>query len=466
MTFTAVFHTFYKKSRMDKLNYLKDRLIGGGARSKAVKRNIVGGLMIKGISILISLFIVPLTLGYVNSEMYGIWLTMSSIMMWMYFFDVGFTLGLRNRLTEAIAQGDYEKGRKLVSTTYVMMALIFLPLCTLLELLLPLISLSSFLNVGEEYEVEMQHAMSLLVLFFCLQMITNVFASVVSAFQKVALSSLFGVIGQALSLVIIYLLTKFSPPSLSYLACAISASPILITLVASMCFFRGKFKKVAPRLKGFEREYVRDLFSLGGKFFIIQLQVVILYQCTNILISNISGPEDVTVYNIAYKYLSVAMMAFTIIVNPLWSAMTDAYSRKDFAWMRGIYKKMTYLYLVFAVGILFMIAVSPMVYKLWVGDKVQIPFVMTVVVGLYVMIHSWDTLQVQLINGVGKVRLQSYVTIVGLFFHIPMSLFISKYWGAIGVLVSMIIINVIYVLFFTTQIRKIINDKAKGIWAE
>ena len=196
---------------MDKLNYLKDELIGGGARSKAVKRNIVGGLMIKGISILISLFIVPLTLGYVNSEMYGIWLTMSSIMMWMYFFDVGFTLGLRNRLTEAIAQGDYEKGRKLVSTTYVMMALIFLPLCTLLELLLPLISLSSFLNVGEEYEVEMQHAMSLLVLFFCLQMITNVFASVVSAFQKVALSSLSGVIGQALSLVIIYLLTKFSP---------------------------------------------------------------------------------------------------------------------------------------------------------------------------------------------------------------------------------------------------------------
>lgn len=150
----------------------------------------------------------------------------------------------------------------------------------------------------------------------------------------------------------------------------------------------------------------------------------------------------------------------------IWPAMTDAYSRNDFAWMRGIYKKMTYLYLVFAIGILFMILVSPMIYELWIGDKVQVPFVMTVVVGLYVMIHSWDTLQVQLINGVGKVKLQSYVTVVGLFFHIPVSLLIGKFWGAIGVLISMIIINVIYVLFFTTQIRKIINNKAKGIWID
>lgn len=60
----------------------------------------------------------------------------------------------------------------------------------------------------------------------------------------------------------------------------------------------------------FRREYVKDLFSLGGKFFFIQLQVVIMYQCTNILISNVSGPELVTEYNIAYKYLGVAMMFF------------------------------------------------------------------------------------------------------------------------------------------------------------
>lgn len=73
---------------MVKIESVKRFLTGGTDRSKAIKQNIIGGLLIKGISILISILIVPLTLGYVNSEMYGIWLTLSSIMMWMYFLMV------------------------------------------------------------------------------------------------------------------------------------------------------------------------------------------------------------------------------------------------------------------------------------------------------------------------------------------------------------------------------------------
>lgn len=66
------------------MNILK-RITSGSNRSVAVKKNIIGSLIIKGFSILISLLIVPITLGYVNSEMYGVWLTLSSIMMWIYF---------------------------------------------------------------------------------------------------------------------------------------------------------------------------------------------------------------------------------------------------------------------------------------------------------------------------------------------------------------------------------------------
>ena len=64
-----------------------------------------------------------------------------------------------------------------------------------------------------------------------------------------------------------------------------------------------------------------------------------MYQCTNILISNVSGPNEVTSYNIAYKYLGIAMMIYSIILSPLWPAFTDAYTKKDFNWMTLVYKK-------------------------------------------------------------------------------------------------------------------------------
>lgn len=435
-------------------------------RTKTVKKNIVGSLLIKGCSILISLLLVPMTLGYLSSELYGIWLTLSSIMLWLNFFDVGFTLGLKNKLGEAIAKEDWQRGKSLVSTTYFMMVLIFVPLWIMLEVAVPFVDWASFLNVNAVYNEDIARAMHILVACFCLQMIVNVLTAVIAAFQKVALSSAFPVLGNFLSLVAIFLLTKFCPPSLVALACTISVLPILVVIIASFILYSNKFNIVAPNIKAINKSHIKELFGLGYKFFLIQIQVVVLYQSTNILISNVAGPNEVTYYNIAYKYLGIAMMIYTIFLSPLWPAFTDAYTKKDFSWMKNIYKKMSIVFLVSAVAVIVMTVISPFVYWLWIGEEVSIPMMMTIAVGIYMIIHSWDSLQVNMINGIGAVKLQTYITLLGLIVHIPMSFCIGKYVGAIGVVCSMILINLLYSTVFTIQINKLLNNKAKGIWKE
>ena len=62
----------------------------GDSRSAKVKKNILGSFVVKGISILVSLILVPLTIGYVSSELYGIWLTLASVISWVALFDLGF----------------------------------------------------------------------------------------------------------------------------------------------------------------------------------------------------------------------------------------------------------------------------------------------------------------------------------------------------------------------------------------
>lgn len=445
---------------------LKGMLNTGSRRTVALKKNILGSLLIKGVSIVVSLMLVPMTLGYVSNEMYGIWLTLSSVMLWLGFFDVGFTLGLKNKLAEAVALGRWERGRSLVSTTYFMMIAIFVPLCVVLEGVVAHVDWSAFLNVNPVYNEEIRRTMYVLVVFFCIQMIVSVLIAVVAAFQRVALSSLFPVAGNVLSLLIIWVLTKVCPPSLISLAFAISAMPILVILTASFFLYGRDFRKVAPRPDAVDLSLVKDLFTLGARFFIIQIQMVVLYQCTNVLISNVSSPADVTSYNIAYKYLNVGMMVFTIVLGPLWPAFTDAYTRNDYGWMRRVYGKMARFYLLSAAVIVGMALVSPLVYHLWVGDMAQVPGVLTWAVCLYVLVHNWDSLQVYLINGIGTISLQTYVTLIGLVMHIPLSFLLGRYcgMGAVGVVVSMIAINLVYSTFFTIQINKIINKKAKGIW--
>ena len=443
---------------------IKRLLSSNNQRTRTIKKNIIGSLFIKGCSILISLLLVPMTLGYISPELYGIWLTLSSIMLWLNFFDVGFTLGLKNKLAEAIAKGDWNKGKSLVSTTYLMMVLIFIPLWIILEWIVPFINWASFLNVDTIYNEEITKAMHILIACFCLQMIVNILTAVIAAFQKVALSSSFPVLGNFLSLIAIFLLTKFCPPSLVALACTVSVLPILVIIIASFVLYSSKFKKVAPSIEAINKSYVKELFSLGYKFFLIQVQVVVLFQSTNILISNVSGPNEVTYYNIAYKYLGIAMMIYTIFLSPLWPAFTDAYTKKDCTWMKNIYKKMSTVFLISAAAVIIMILLSPIIYKIWIGERISIPITMTIAVGIYMIVFSWDSLQINMINGIGAVKLQTYVTMLGLIIHIPLSFCLGKYIGAIGVVCSMILINVLYSTVFTIQINKLLNNRAKGIW--
>ena len=446
------------------MNILSRVIDRGNERTRNVTKNVIGSVLIKGFSILIQLLLVPLTLGYLSPELYGIWLTLSSILLWLNFFDVGFTLGLKNKLAEAIATKDYKKGRALVSTTYFMMIIIFIPLCLLLEFLVPFINWSSFLNVSPIYNPQLIDVVQVLVTCFCLQMILNVITSVLAANQQVALSSAFPVIGNFFAVIAIYFLTKFSEPSLLNLALAISYLPIIVLLISSIIIFNGKLKLLRPNIKNIETVLIKDIFFFFFRFFIIQIQIIVLYQTTNILISNVSSPLDVTSYNIAYKYTSIASMAFSIILGPLWPAFTDAYTKKDYTWMNNVYRRMVQLYMLICIIVAIMVAISPIIYNIWLGSKANVDYIMTTIVAAYVLISAWDSLQVALINGIGCVTMQTYVTLIGLVLHIPLSIFIGKYIGALGVVTSMIIINIIYSSVFTTQIRKLLNGSARGIW--
>ena len=119
----------------------------GHQRSIEAKKNIVGEIAIKGLSIAISLLMVPMTIHYINPTQYGIWLTISSMVGWISFFDIGFTQGLRNRFAEAKAQNNTELARIYVSTTYFYMSLIFVGLWIILLVANRFINWGSLLNI-------------------------------------------------------------------------------------------------------------------------------------------------------------------------------------------------------------------------------------------------------------------------------------------------------------------------------
>jgi len=434
------------------------------ARSQLVKKNIVAGFFIKAISIVASFLLVPLTIGYISSELYGIWLTLSSIIHWISFFDIGFGNGLRNKLGESLALGNYTKGKIYTSTTYLIITAIFIPIAIIAYVSSEFINWAGLLNVSQDYNAVLIQVAQILFVTFSVQMILKLIQSVSFAYQLNALAAFMDCLVNVGCLIFIYILALVVNPDLKQIAIVVSISPIIVLLVFTLILYGGRFKKVSPDIRSIDIKCSSEIFSLGGNFFIIQIASLILYQMINIIISRLCGPEYVTQYNIAYKYITTAMIIVTIVVAPIWSAFTDAYVRNDTKWMKAIYRKLTKIFFIVCVCIGLLVIVSPIVYDVWIGDKVNIPFTTTLLVGIYTIIGVYAQINSSILNGIGKIRFQLIYSIIIMVLFIPVAYFLGFNLGINGILLAMIAVNAPGVYFGRYQVLHLINKDATGIW--
>ena len=444
----------------------KDLFNSSNSRTQIVKRNVLFSVGIKGISIFVSLLLVPLTINFVSSELYGIWLTLSSVISWLSFFAVGFGLGLRNRLTTALAHDDFQKGKIYVSTTYCILLIIFSVVGVIGYFGAGLIDWCKLLNISTEYNDVLVTSSRIIIETFCATIILKLIQNVFQAYQMTAVAASVDTVAQVLSLAMIYVLTKTTFPSLNNLALVFCCSPLIVYVAFSIIMFCGRFKQVAPSVSSIDFSYAKELFSLGGQFFLIQIICIILYQSVNFVISHYCGPEQVTIYNVAYKYLYCAVMAFNIIMAPLWSAYNDAIAKNDYTWMKSVYRRLTKLNLIVNIGIIIMISISPVVYNLWVGDSVSVPFIVSLFIGLYMICQTISTLHASILNGMSIIKVQIIQAFLQGIIFVGSIVLIGKGLDLTGILIIMLITAIIPAIVLPVQVKLLLNNKAKGIWTK
>jgi O-antigen/teichoic acid export membrane protein len=448
------------------LAYKIGNFFKGHERTVKAKKNIISSFFIKGVSIAIGLVFVPLILDYLDPERYGIWLTLSSVITWFMFFDIGLGNGLRNKLAEAISKNDINLAKTYVSTTYAILAIIFTGVLIIFWIVNPFLNWHSILNTNAVGENELSVIAIIVFTAFIFRFFFQLIGIILLAYQRPAISSSLNLMANILSLIIIFILTRTTKGSLIILATILSLMPVLVLFLASLIFFNREYNYLKPSIKYVDFSKARNLMTLGFKFFYFQLAGVVFITATNFFIAQVSSQEAVAAYNIAYKYLSVALMIYAIVLSPFWSAVTNAYNQNDFIWLKKSIRKLNLLSVGMTIFLLLLFLFSSFVYKIWVGDKITIPNNLTLIITIYLAVQLFVAPFSQFINGFGKLKLGLYVITLKLILYIPTTLFFGKMYGAFGVVLAMTIIQVPSLFFEGTQTYKIINQKAHGIWGK
>lgn len=455
---------------MSSLHTLIDKYLKGNGRGALIRRNVLLSVGVKVGSIVCSLVLVPMTIDFVNKTQYGIWLTISSMVVWMSFFDVGFSNGMRNRLTEALAHNDKPLGKSFVSTTYAALSCIFAVLAVVLLLLVWLLPVTSLLNIDAAYEPELKWAATILVIYFCVGFVVRTLTHVLKADMRTAYGSLIEFVGQLGVLATIWGIKNCIEGSLTVLALALCIPPLLSWVISSTYLYATRYREIRPSFSFVRMEQARSLLNLGMKFFVISIAYVIQFQTSNFLIARLFAVSEVTSYNIAYKYFNVIYMSFYLLIDPFWSAVTDAWSRQEHEWIIRSTKRYLRILALWIVGGLVMLALADVVYDFWINSKVHeaivIPFTLSAWMLAYVAVTCFSQIFCTVINGIGALKIQFYTSMISPLVFIGVTVFLAKVcgFGLESVLIGAIVANFNGLFLAPVQYVQILYRKKRGFW--
>lgn len=435
-------------------------------RTKLAQKNILFLLVNKMLAAFISLQLIPATIGYVDSSQYGIWIALSSLVSWMVYFDFGLTHGFRNGFAASKAKGNILLAKQYLTTSYAILTVIFSTLMVACLIINQWLSWSSILGVDKSLDDVLHNVFIILVVFFSIQMVFNLFTTLLLADQKPAFSAMIVTTGQFFALLVIYVFTLFTTGSLIHLAFALIGVPAITLVLITFFFFRTKFKEYAPSISNINWSLTKDILGLGGKFFVIQLSMLFVFQFANFIIIRVMGAEAVTNYTIAYRYFSIIYIVMGIVFLPFWSAFTDAYAKNELSWMSSTYSKLSKIWTLTIVIFAVLLFLSPFVYKYWLAKDIEIDFKLSLAMGLNMIILSRANLYMLCLNGIGKVFMQMIVYLIFAVLAIPMMYLLTKLLGYYGIIMVTSLVYLCQAVTGHIQLKMILKGKDNGIWSK
>ncbi len=435
-------------------------------RSRQVIKNVLNSFLVKIFSTIVTLSLIPVSIRYVNKEQYGVWLTISSVITWVNVFDFGLANGLKNKLTEVFAKKNNQLATIYLSTAYAILLFITVGLVLLFYFIVPFVNWNAIFNTDIDKHV-LDSTLEITFIGFCLLFLFKPISSLLMALQLHFLNSIIQLIGNAIALLVIYFFGQYFLHPFLFLAVVMAGSYPLTLLVASIILFARKYKHLRPKWRWVNFSYKRILFGLSFKFFVIQISVLAILTSNNFLISYFTNNESVTYYNIAYRYFSIIIIFQTLIMTPLWTAFTDAFTLEDYNWIKSTVDKMNRLNLLLCLALVVMVLASGKVYQLWIGNDILIPNEINILLGIYMALTIYKETYNSFINGVGKLNLQVAFSIVTIVLQLPLAYLLIKVWNL--QVAGLLYLNIFWVAISLIMYRRqyiitLFKPSYKKIW--
>ena len=415
-------------------------------RVLAIVQSVITNLGNKAIGMVVSFLSVPLTIGYLGPERYGVWVTIGSVLAWMAITDFGLGNGLTNAVTTAAGQDRPDLARMHLSNGVFLLALVAGGLAVVAALAWPFLDWATLLGVhGETACAEVGPAVAAALAIFLLQFPLGMAGKVYLAYQEGRIGSYWGAAGNVLSLVALLVVTR-TEGGLVWLVIALSGTQLAVNLTSNIWVFGRHRPALAPRLRHVQTGEMRALGKVGGKFFLLQIMALVTFQTDNLVIGHFLGARHVPEYSLTATLFSYTALPQAALFGYLWAAYTEAIARGDIDWVRRTFHLNLWAGMAFtAVAVVAIGFVAQPFIGWWAGEAVVPSPPLIAWLAAWSLINAFTNPIACLLAAASHLRAQIVYSALSTAANLVLSIVLVQHYGVVGVIAATVIAYAVFV---------------------
>jgi O-antigen/teichoic acid export membrane protein len=391
----------------------------------------------RGLTILISFASVPLTIHYLGPERYGVWLTISSILVWLALTDFGLAgNALINVLSEAHGRDDKQLARQYVASAVWSLSALAAVLGIVTIIVFRYIPWTALFHSRSIPVGELASAGALTIGFFLLSLPISVQHAIYSGYQDGALSNACGIVMNLSSLAALIAVTQMKG-GLPDLVLALSGTRLLVGLGNVLYIFR-RYPWLVPVPSAVRWQCIRKLLNLGSKYLLSQLGAFGIGQSQPLIITQILGPAAVVPFVVAHRLITLPMDVVYMSIAPLVPAFGEAKARNAWGWIRTAYQRVTLASIVAGIPLVLLLGViAQPVIRVWAGPAAVPGPALIIGLVLYNMVGVVLMGTGQLLTGVERLTPLVLSTVLCAIFTVGLGVVGCSVLGVAGVALAM-----------------------------
>lgn len=404
-----------------------------GPRNKFILKAFSASFIARIMGFLSTLIITPLVFSYLNSETFGVWSILIGFTAYLGFADLGLGNGLLNYLIKERAEGNYQRIKIGISSTFMFLTATSLVLFLTFGLIGYLTNWKVLLGSNLD---NLNLIIPIVSSIFLLNIPLAIIQKIEFAWMHNQVFHIWESIQKLIVIILIFLVIHYELPWY-YL-------PVAYFLPANLTNFFNilYYKKLNEEIKlfawikdasNFNYKSLKTIIDNGLIFFFMSLAYLFGRSIDKLLLGIFGNLEIVGAFEIISKPFEISLVFIMMLTSTLWPAFGDAIHKKDYIWIKkALMLSISLLVILYTLFIIIMTSLGNDILQIWLNQRFDFSDTIFTTFGFYSFLLAIFNVFAALFNASNILKFQLWIFICFAIISIPLKLLGLTYEGLQG----------------------------------